>query len=251
MRETDEKQRLTWLRGIIRRAPLEGPPTLRWVRRAAQNIRGPGESLGVFPSSFNPPTKAHRVLIERACRVELVDEILLMLDRRPLDKEIFGASLEERLLMILLCFEKDPTVSIAFTTGGLFIEKLALLLEAYPQDTMIRFIVGHDTLIRVLDAKYYEDRDASLRRLFTDSQFLVATRGSAGVDEIRDLSHQKGNRPFAERIVPFQIPFSIGQVSSTLVRNRIRQGRDIDDLVPPEIAPYLGQKGLYRNPRQG
>lgn len=250
MRERDEKLRLEWLRGIIRSAPLKGPLVLRWVRRAPQAITGPGKSLGVFPSSFNPPTKAHMILLERARNVEPIDEILLALDRRPLDKKIFGASLEERLSMILLCFEKDPSVSVAFTNGGLFIEKLALVMKAYPDNTMIRFIVGHDTLIRIFEARYYKNRDTSLRRLFADSRFLVATRGSVGINEIKELISQKENRPFSERIMPFEIPFSIGQLSSTQVRNEICHGRNIDDIVPQEIVSYLKRRDLYRNLRQ-
>lgn len=94
-------------------------------------------------------------------------------------------------------------------------------------------------------------RNASLRCLFAGSRFLVATRGSVGLDEIKELVDQKENRPFSERIMPFEIPFSIGRLSSTHVRNEIRHGRHIDDLVPPEIVLYLNRRGLYGNLRQG
>lgn len=250
MRERDDGPRLDWLRGIIKGVPLEGPSVVRWIRRAPQGITKPGRSLSAFPSSFNPPTTAHRVLIEQARSVAPMDEVLLILDRRPLDKTIFGASLEERLLMILLCFERDPTVSVAFTNQGLFVEKLVLLREAYPDGTTIRFIVGYDTLVRVLDPKYYENREASLRQLFGGSQFLVATRGGAGVGEMEQLIRQQENRSFAERIIPFEIPFPIGQLSSTYVRNQISRGRDIDDIVPPEIVSYVKRRGLYTNVKE-
>ncbi len=246
MRERDETRRLEWLREIIRDAPLDGPPVLRWIRRAPQGITGPGGSLGVFASSFNPPTTAHRVLIEEARRVEPMNEILLILDRRPLDKRIFGASLEERLSMILTGWHQNPTVSVAFTNRGRFVEKLALLLEAYPNNTTIKFIVGYDTLIRVLDPKYYKNRDDEIRGLFANSRFLVASRGNAGVEEIKELIGQPNNRPFSERIVPFEIALSIAHVSSTQARNDIRRGRDIDRCVPSEIGSYIERRGLYR-----
>jgi len=239
------------LRKIIRDAPQGEPPVLRWVRRAPQGITGPGRSLGVFPASFNPPTIAHRTLIQRARSVEPIDETVLILDRRPLDKRIFGASLEERLSMILLCFEKDPTVSVAFTNAGLFVDKLALLLQAYPDNTTIRFIVGSDTLIRVLDRKYYENRDASLKRLFADSRFLVATRRNVGLKEIEKLLDREENRPFSERIALFKIPLSIGHLSSTRARNRIRRGGNVDEIIPKEIVSYVKRRGLYEKMRQG
>jgi nicotinate-nucleotide adenylyltransferase len=36
-------------------------------------------------------------------------------------------------------------------------------------------------------------------------------------------------------------------VSSSLVRERVREGAPIDDLVPPEVAEYIVHEGLYRN----
>jgi nicotinamide-nucleotide adenylyltransferase len=250
MKKRDENKRLEWLRGIIRDAPLEGPPVLQWVRRAPQGITRPSRSLGVFPSSFNPPTTAHRVLIERARSVEPMHEIILILDRRPLDKRVFGASLEERLSMILTGWQEDPTISVAFTNRGRFVEKLVLLKKAYPNNTTIKFIVGYDTLIRVLDPKYYKDRDDALGRLFGDSRFLVAGRGNASIEEIKELISRTNNRPFSERIIPFEIPHSMANMSSTQARNEIRRGRDIDNCVPSEIASYIERKGLYGKLRQ-
>jgi nicotinamide-nucleotide adenylyltransferase len=250
MRTKDEKLGMNRLRGIISGAPLEGPAMLQWVRRAPRGIRGPGKSLGVLPSSFNPPTEAHRLLVEKARTVDLIDEILLILDRKSVDKGIFGASLEERLWMILLCFESDPTVSVAFTNRGLFSEKLTLVMKAYPDNTMIRFIVGYDTLIRVLDAKYYKNRDDSLSGLFADSHFLVAPRGRVGINGIKRLLNRRENRPFAKRITLFEIPSSVRQLSSSRIRNDIHEERNIDDRVPPEILSYLRTKGLYRNPER-
>ncbi|NIQ39678.1 MAG: hypothetical protein GTN81_13965 [Proteobacteria bacterium] len=246
MKPRDEKLKLDRLREIVRGAPLEEPPVFHLIRRALQGITGQGRSLGVLPSSFNPPTTAHKALIERACTVEPIDEIVLVLDKKPLDKEIAGVSLEQRLLMMLLCFENDPTVSIAFTNRGLFVDKLTLLKKAYPDNTMIRFIVGYDTLTRILDAKYYEDRDASLNRLFAESRLLVATRGNVGTDRIKRLALQKENRPFAEKIVPFEMPFATRHVSSTHIRKDLSKGKTIEHLVPVEIAFYLRKTGLYR-----
>ena len=250
MKRNNEEEKLDWLREIIRNAPPAGASVLKWVRRTSRGITGPGRSLGVFPSSFNPPTVAHRTLIERARHVESLDEILLILDRKPLDKSISGASLEERLSMMLLFCEGDPSVSVAFTNRGLFVEKLALLQKAYPSGTIFRFIVGYDTLIRILDAKYYKDRETALGRLFSDSEFLVANRERANIDEIQEHIDREENRWFSERIKPFEIPLAVGRLSSTQARHAIRRGETVEGIVPPEIASYIRQKGLYKNLRQ-
>jgi nicotinamide-nucleotide adenylyltransferase len=241
-----EEETLRWLKRIIEAVPLEGSPRFQWVWRAPQAITKPGQVLAAFPSSFNPPTRAHDRLIQGARQVEPIHEIVLMLDRKALDKEIFGASLEDRLSMVLLLCKKDPTLSVAFTNRGRFVEKLTLLVEAYPSDTSIRFIVGYDTLIRILDAKYYENRETALRSLISGAHFLVATRGDVGIEEIREVIHRKENRSFAKAIKPFEIPFSLGQLSSSQAREAISREKPITDMVPPEIASYIQKRGLYR-----
>jgi nicotinamide-nucleotide adenylyltransferase len=243
----DEEGRPKWLGRIIGRASLNGPGGLQWIRRAPRGISEPEKHLGVFPSSFNPPTTAHSNLIEQARRMEPLDEILLLLDRKSMDKEVFGASLEERLSMILLWCESDATLSLALTNRSRFVDKLPLLRKAYPRKTEIRFLVGYDTLLRILDVRYYENRETSLRRLFSGSQFLVANRGRAGIAEIRELMHQERNRPFSKQVTPFEIPSSARHLSSTKIRLAINHGHEIEDMVSPEIAAFIRRKGLYRN----
>ena len=247
MAGASEVQGVDQLREIAADPPEGGPPLFHWVRKAPRGIKRPGEILGVFASSFNPPTRAHHMLVQKACGAVAFDEVLLILDRKAMDKEIFGAPLEERLWMVLLCIEKDPQFSVAFTNRGLFLDKLELVEQAYPEGTRVYFIVGYDTLARILDPKYYPDRDVALRKFFGGAQLLVANRGTMGVEEIKELMNREENRPFSEKIRPLKIPFSTGQLSSTQIRKRIRSGRGIGHLVPKGILSYIEKRGLYRS----
>jgi nicotinate-nucleotide adenylyltransferase len=49
----------------------------------------------------------------------------------------------------------------------------------------------------------------------------------------------------SERIEPFEL--EPHDVSSTLVRERVRRGEPIDGLVVPEVADYMAANGLYRD----
>ena len=38
------------------------------------------------------------------------------------------------------------------------------------------------------------------------------------------------------------------ELSSTEIRERVKQGREIGTLVPPAVAAYICEKGLYQAP---
>ena len=152
-------------------------PSIHLVRKAPRGLRGRKGRLGIFPASFNPPTKAHVALITEATKRFKLDEILVLLDLQAMDKRIVGAPLEERLKMLRLLFERYSRVSIGLSNRGLFLEKIRPLKKLFLPRTAFVFIVGFDTIIRVLDRKYYKNRKRSLHHLFKACEFLVANRG--------------------------------------------------------------------------
>ncbi len=163
---------------VIKMTDPSGPPTINFVRRAKKGIETGGQKLGVFPGSFDPLTEAHIEVIAEAREYKL-GEILLVLDIVNIDKSTFGASLEDRLLMLLLFFAGDEEISIALSSHGLFLDKVRALQGKYPPATGIVYLVGYDTIVRILDKKYYQDREAAVTELFADSEFLVAGRSGA------------------------------------------------------------------------
>ena len=138
------------IREVIEITDLGGPPTINFIRRARKGIETENRKLGVFPSSFNPLTEAHVEIIEEAKKYD-PSEILLVLDKENIDKGIFGASLEDRLLVLLLFFDSDDEISIALSSHGLFLDKARALENEYPPATKIVFLVGYDTIVRILD----------------------------------------------------------------------------------------------------
>jgi nicotinate-nucleotide adenylyltransferase len=47
----------------------------------------------------------------------------------------------------------------------------------------------------------------------------------------------------------FLVDAPTAPVSSTEVRRRAAEGRPLDDLVPPRVAAYVVERGLYRHTR--
>jgi len=162
-----------------------------------------------------------------------------------MDKEILGATLVDRLLMLQVLFEDRPRFSIGVSNRGLFLAKVAVLREMYPKGTDITFIVGYDTLARVFDSKYYEDREGALDRLFASVAFMVANRGDNGREAVRRLMASVENRRFEERVLFFEIPNHLAQISSNRVRQRVMEGKPFGRLVPAQVREFIEKVKLY------
>ncbi len=181
-------------------------PSILLVRKAPQGILGPKGHLGIFPASFNPPTKAHLALIREAEKQVRLEEVLVLLDIQAMDKEPREAEYEDRLTMLKKAFGRDPKVSIGISNRGLFIEKLKPLRKYYPSPIPFFFIVGFDTILRVMDKKYYPSRKRSLDELFNQCQFLVANRGDHARTTFVRLFDKPENRKYRDKVSFFALP---------------------------------------------
>ena len=245
LRDPKDPRAREYLQTVVHSLPTEGASIIKIVKRAAQGIRDTGGVLGVLPASFNPPTSAHEALVTEAGKVVAFDEILLVLDQWAMDKELIDAPLEDRLLMLLFLFGDDPQISLGIANQGLFLDKVAALHQVYQQDTQIYFIVGYDTIIRVLDPIYYKERDESLRALFSQARFVVANRGDRDEEDLKELFGRAENRPFAEQITPLALSPDMAHISSSEVRSRLAEGTSVQGFVPPKLEEFLLQGGFY------
>jgi len=215
-------------------------------RKTPKGVSNRKGRLGIFPASFNPPTLAHLALIKEAMKQGKLDEILILLDIQAMDKEPVGAAFEDRLTMLKKVFGRNPKVSIGLSNQGLFLEKLKPLRALYPAPIEWVFIVGFDTILRVMDKKYYQNRKKSLDELFEQSRFLVASRDHYERTAFEILFRRRENRKHAERVTFFILPEKFSSISSTLIRKRIAQGQPVNEWVPAAILFFLKKKSLYK-----
>jgi len=233
------------LRETIENLRTRKTPSIHLIRKAPHGLRHRKGRLGIFPASFNPPTKAHVALIREATKRFKLDDILVLLDLQAMDKRIVGASFEDRLRMLELLFERSSRVSIGVSNRGLFVEKREPLRSLYPSPIQLVFMVGFDTILRVMDRKYYEDRE-DLDYLFHDSRFICANRGDDEHRAFKTLFEYSENRKYARSVSFFALPKKFSFVSSSLVRQRIKEGKPVKDLVPPSILRFIEREKLYK-----
>jgi len=234
---------------IIERADPSGEPCIEMIKRALPT----GSRLGVFASSFNPPTAAHVELMNRASEAFSLDEILALAGNANADKLDYECALEDRLAMLTLTFADHPRTSIGLSSRGFYVDMIDALERVYPRETDLHFIVGFDTFERVLDpgnrytARYhreFSDRVEALEYLFARSSFIVAGRRGAGLDSVRLLVEREPAVP-SERVLYLDFPADLGELSATEVRNRRRARQPISGLVPEAVEQYIHERGLY------
>ncbi|KXS12840.1 hypothetical protein M427DRAFT_59160 [Gonapodya prolifera JEL478] len=165
-----------------------------WPNNAsdASTQPAPSHNLVVLDSSFNPPTLAHQRLVSLAQRAfppsSLPLSYLLLLATSNMDKQITGASLADRLVMMERTAERlaeldGHIVGVACTSAGRFLEK-AQVIRRYlgGGDWRAHFLLGWDTVVRFFDEKYYPGgveggaMTQGIDAFFSHSTLIIADR---------------------------------------------------------------------------
>lgn len=192
----------------------------------------------VLDSSFNPPHLGHLAIVnESLCHYKDVAVLLLLLLKNA-DKADAPAAFEQRLAMMAAMAREIETrgvaVGLGLTTHAKFVDKAAALSRLC--SGRLTFLVGFDTLVRILDKKYYRDFDAELSQFRATSLLFCVTRdGEASHEEQVRYVEQLG---FAD-VVDVVRGSDYALVSSTELRRGKREG------LLPEVRNYIEQNGLY------
>ena len=244
----------------------------------------PPKTLYILDSSFNPPTLAHlriatSALLEDSLPSPSPKRLLLLLAIQNADKKPKPASFEERLAMMQV-FASDILSSISAETQktgeiGIdigvtklpyFSDKAVAIEESaeYPGDAQQVHMTGFDTLIRILDPKYYGP-DHSLKVLepfFQKNRLRVTYRTDSewGSKDAQDsylaaIAEGKRDQDGARRewVTENRIEMCGGRqqgdeiISSTEVRKAAKEGNReaLERLVTPRVADWVLGEGLY------
>lgn len=225
-------------------------PVIEFIKRAESH----STRVGVFASSFNPPTNAHLELIIRARRELSLTEMLAVASPANADKTSYACRLEERVVMLDLALASEPAASIALSSHAYFVDMVEAIERAYAEPTDLHFVIGFDTFERVLDieekytARYHRKftgRLDALDFLLRQSRLVVAERGDAGRGFFHDLiKHVPAG--LADRVSFLELPADVAERSATEVRERVGAGASIAGLVPGRVEKYISERGLYR-----
>lgn len=198
------------------------------------------KKMGLFGGSFDPIHQGHIDMALRLADALDLDGVLLMPTFVPPHKlREQMASAEHRLAMCRLAAQKHPILQVSdlevIRGGASFtVNTLEELSHRYP-DTKWHLIVGADMFVTLRTWYRFDD----IARMA-----VLCTVPREGTDTARVTAYAEQLRlDGAECYVDAE---PVMNVSSTLIRERIANGEDLDGLVPPEIVDYIADNGMYR-----
>jgi len=176
--------------------------------------------IALFGGSFNPPQIGHVAVAKALLDSGQFDEVWVTPSlRHPFGKPL--APFEDRLALCHLAFDSlGPLVRVSEAerqTGnqeGYTIELIRALRKKYPHHSF-SLVMGSDVRSETSQWRDFEE----LKKLIE-----IYPISRAGYEESK-----------------------FPQVSSTQVREGLEKGHDITSLVPPAVAKYILDKGLYRS----
>ena len=196
--------------------------------------------LGILGGTFDPIHMGHLITAEIVRVSAALDEIIFIPAARPPHKENKGeAPAEDRLLMVQCAVEGNPAFSVSDIElrregPSYTVDTIAALSEQLG-DAELFFITGADAMNDL-----YRWHDPV--RLLHSCTFIVAARQGVELDESRLAEQFSPEQRSRIRIVP--TPHL--EISSTVIRARVRAGRSIRYLVPRAVELYIEERGLYR-----
>ncbi len=200
--------------------------------------------VAVLPAAFNPPTLAHAHLLGLAAREPGVDLAAALLSTRNVDKGVDGATLAQRVEMLIALAATQPFAVLATNQARLADQSLALA-GSFP-GVEFDFVVGYDTLVRLFDERYYTDMRAELAPFFQRHRLIATNRAHHQVGEVdRFVREHPVAAGHAGRILIRALEDEPASYSSTASRNQAASGQDLAQL-PPPVAAYVRGHGLYR-----
>jgi nicotinate-nucleotide adenylyltransferase len=203
-----------------------------------------GKKVGILGGTFDPIHTAHLIIAEAAYDAFGLDEVLLMPSGHSYFKDKRSQKVlspEIRYAMVCEAAADNPH----FTPSDFEIQRegntytyetLRGLREQHPENHYY-FIVGADSIRDILTWKNPES-------IFADCTLLAALRedGIPTEEFLREVENLRTNH--GADIYTLEIP-AIG-ISSTDIRNRVKNGRTIHYLVPERVERYIIETGIYR-----
>lgn len=199
---------------------------------AEQKTENRKPKTGLFFGSFNPIHIGHLVIANYMATFTNLREVWLVVSpHNPLKLKSGLANMYDRLEMAKLATENAPQIKISdiefkLPQPSYTIDTLTYLHEKYPEKEFA-LIMGADNLASLKKWKNYEV-------LLANHEIFVYPR--PGFDTTEWENHPS--------ITLTETPEM--EISSTFIRNAIKEKKSIQFFVPDQVLAFIESKGLYK-----
>ncbi|MGV8147099.1 MAG: nicotinate-nucleotide adenylyltransferase [Alkaliphilus sp.] len=196
---------------------------------------------GVLGGTFDPIHNAHLFVAEYVLEELNLDKIIFIPTGIPphkADHEITRA--DHRLMMTALAINSNDNffvseIEINRAGKSYTIQTMRELTEENFCAAEFCFIVGEDAFTQIETWAMYEE-------LLKITKFVVVTRTGSN-DKVLDETIEKCRNNYEADINKISIPNL--EISSTDIRSRIEQGKNVEYLIPSVVVDYIRKYNIY------
>lgn len=194
--------------------------------------------IGILGGTFDPIHLGHLIMASYAVDDLALDRVLFMPAQTPPHKrDQTITSSHHRVAMIDAAITTDPrfelsTVDMRSSSPSYTAALLERMRGEHPDDELV-FLIGADSL-RDLPEWYRPD-------LVLERAWLGVARRPGTVIEDELLDALPGMR---DRVTVYSSPLI--DISSTIIRDRVRDGKPVTWTTPHPVERYIQDHGLYR-----
>ncbi len=196
--------------------------------------------IGYFGGTFDPPHLGHIILAAEAFYQLELDSLKWILTPFPPHKNNLPITpVEVRLEMLKLAVGKHPGFEISLVDLNRdpphYAADTVEILRAENPTSKLIYLIGEDSLVDLPD--WY----APTRFLANVDQLVVALRPQIN----SDLTKLESSLP-ALREKIYYLSDAMLQISSSFIRERIKNNAPVRHLLDPEVYQYLDENNLYQ-----
>jgi nicotinate-nucleotide adenylyltransferase len=197
--------------------------------------------IGVIGGTFDPIHLGHLAVAEEALRQVDLAEIIFVPAGHPYFKASALISLaEHRIKMLERAIANKPHYKISLLEiqrlgPSYAVETVAKIKSQRQPEDEIFFIMGWDSLLTL-------PRWEQPEKLISLCKIIASPRPGYSKPDVSLI--EKDLPGISQCTIVMEKP--LVDISATEIRERVRHGLPIDDMVPPSVARYIKETGLYK-----
>ncbi len=198
--------------------------------------------IGILGGTFDPVHNGHINMAKGAMEECGLEKVLMMpscVSYLKAGTGVSDAAIRLEMLKTALCDEKDLVADdLEIRRGGnsYTCDTIRELSKEYGKECLLCYIIGDDTLLSMHRWKEPE-------MIFKGSRILTIMRNFKK-DSPEILEHLEFLKDtFDADVELLDVP--VMDISSTMIRERVREGLSIEGLVPDSVADYISENKLY------